>query len=65
LRAQVREGNSGGPLLSTSGKVLGVVFAASVDDPDTGYALTAKAVAPALAAGRTAKDAVPTGACAQ
>jgi S1-C subfamily serine protease len=65
LRATVREGNSGGPLLSTSGQVLGVVFAASVDDPDTGYALTAKAVAPALAAGRTATVAVPTGACAQ
>jgi len=65
LRAQVREGNSGGPLLSTTGQVLGVVFAASVDDPDTGYALTAKAVAPALAEGRTASVPVPTGACAE
>ena len=42
-----------------------MVFAASVDDPDTGYALTAKAVAPALAEGRTATDPVPTGACAE
>jgi S1-C subfamily serine protease len=64
LRAQVREGNSGGPLLAPDGHVLGVVFAASVDDPQTGYALTAKAVAPALAAGRTATKPVATGACA-
>jgi S1-C subfamily serine protease len=64
LRAEVREGNSGGPLLAPDGHVLGVVFAASVDDPQTGYALTAKAVAPALAQGRTATKAVATGACA-
>jgi S1-C subfamily serine protease len=64
LRASVREGNSGGPLLAPDGKVLGVVFAASVDNPQTGYALTAKAVKPALAAGRTASAPVATGACA-
>ena len=34
LYGTVRAGNSGGPLLSTDGKVLGVVFASSVDDPD-------------------------------
>ncbi|HTY72234.1 MAG TPA: MarP family serine protease [Actinomycetes bacterium] len=65
LRASVREGNSGGPLLSPSGSVLGLVFAASLDDPQTGYALTAKAVAPALAAGRSATTPVATGACAR
>ena len=64
LRATVREGNSGGPLLTPEGRVLGVVFAASVDDPQTGYALTAKAVKPALTMGRTATAPVPTGACA-
>ena len=41
VRARVRPGNSGGPLLATDGRVLGVVFATAVDASDTGYALTA------------------------
>jgi S1-C subfamily serine protease len=54
--ATVRPGNSGGPLLAPDGRVYGVVFAASVDDPQTGYALTAHEVASdaAAGAGRTA-----------
>ena len=63
LRGVVRPGNSGGPLVGTDGRVLGVVFAASRDDPDTGYALTAAQVATAAAAGRTAKADVSTGRC--
>ena len=39
----VRAGNSGGPLFATDGSVLGVVFASAIDDPNTGYALTAPA----------------------
>jgi S1-C subfamily serine protease len=64
LRALVRPGNSGGPLVSHSGKVLGVVFAASVTDPHTGYALTASQVAQAAAAGLTHSQRVDTGQCA-
>jgi S1-C subfamily serine protease len=45
IRAVVQPGNSGGPLLSPSGEVYGVVFAAAVDTPDTGFALTAYEVA--------------------
>jgi S1-C subfamily serine protease len=64
LRSQVRPGNSGGPLLSLSGQVLGVVFAASVTNGDTGYALTADQVTSAAAAGLASSTAVSTGSCA-
>jgi S1-C subfamily serine protease len=45
IRADVEPGNSGGPLLSPSGTVYGVVFAAAVDTAHTGFALTAAEVA--------------------
>jgi S1-C subfamily serine protease len=64
LRALVRPGNSGGPLVSPDGKVYGVIFAASVTDHDTGYALTADQVAKAAAGGLTSHHAVGTGDCA-
>ena len=51
LRGLVRAGNSGGPILSSGGDVVGLVFAASVTDPDTGYALTADQVAESAARG--------------
>jgi uncharacterized membrane protein required for colicin V production len=63
LRAKVREGNSGGPLLSPSGKVDGVVFAASVELPNVGYALTAREVASDARAGATVTNAVSTQGC--
>jgi S1-C subfamily serine protease len=63
LRAEVRPGNSGGPLLDAQGRVAGVVFAASTSDPETGYALSVEEVAPLVDAGRAAADAVGTGPC--
>ncbi|MFC7266188.1 MarP family serine protease [Streptomyces lutosisoli] len=45
IRSTVRPGNSGGPLLTTDGKVYGVVFARSTSDNETGYVLTANEVA--------------------
>ncbi len=64
LRGVIRPGNSGGPLVATSGRVLGVVFAASVTDQDTGYALTAEQVSAAAARGINSSTTVSTGGCA-
>ena len=63
LRTRVRPGNSGGPLLAPDGRVYGVIFAAAADDQNTGYALTAKEVAPNAEAGRTATAPVRTHTC--
>lgn len=63
LRALVRSGNSGGPLLSPTGQVLGVVFATALDVKDTGFALTNAEVAGDAAAGAGATAPVGTGAC--
>lgn len=63
LRAQVRSGNSGGPLLARDGAVLGVIFAAAADDPDTGFALSAVEVAGDARAGASATNRVSTQAC--
>jgi Trypsin-like peptidase domain/Colicin V production protein len=63
IRAIVQPGNSGGPLLATDGKVYGVVFAAAVDVPDTGYALTSDQVGPDATRGFQATTPVSTETC--
>ncbi|MFE7755058.1 MarP family serine protease [Streptomyces sp. NPDC057418] len=64
LFATVRQGNSGGPLLTPDGKVYGVVFAKSLDDPDTGYALTADEIREDIELGRSAAQQVDSQGCA-
>lgn len=64
VRGLVRPGNSGGPILNSAGDVVGVVFAASVTDADTGYALTADQVAKSGYIGRQNTETVSTGDCA-
>ncbi|MEW2548581.1 MarP family serine protease [Streptomyces sp. NPDC047002] len=64
LYATVRQGNSGGPLLTPDGRVYGVIFARSLDDDNTGYALTADEIRPDITAGRTAHQQVDTQGCA-
>ena len=64
LYATVRQGNSGGPLLTPEGRVYGVVFAKSLDDPNTGYALTADEIKEDIVQGRTANQQVDSDSCA-
>lgn len=64
LYTTVRQGNSGGPLLTPEGKVYGVVFAKSLDDPNTGYALTADEIRQDVTRGRAADQQVDSQGCA-
>jgi S1-C subfamily serine protease len=64
IRALVRSGNSGGPLVTPSGKVLGVIFAAAADDRNVGFALTANEAASTARAGVAHTRGVRTGDCA-
>ncbi|MFC5803266.1 MarP family serine protease [Streptomyces formicae] len=64
LFATVRQGNSGGPLLTTDGDVYGVIFARSLDDASTGYALTADEIRDDIRLGVTANQQVDSQSCA-
>jgi S1-C subfamily serine protease len=64
VRAVVRSGNSGGPLLDGSGQVLGLVFGAAVDNDETGFVLTDDEIADDVATASTRNVEVSTGACA-
>lgn len=64
LFTTVRQGNSGGPLLTPDGRVYGVIFARSLDDPDTGYALTVDEIREDISFGLTANQQVDTQQCA-
>ena len=63
LAADVREGNSGGPLLSEDGAVAGVVFAKSADLENVGYALTMTELSPVAAQATGLTSTVPSGTC--
>jgi S1-C subfamily serine protease len=63
IRALVRSGNSGGPLVAADGHVLGVIFAAAADDTNTGFAVTADEAATVAAAGRDETEPAGTGRC--
>ncbi|WP_156755029.1 MarP family serine protease [Actinokineospora pegani] len=64
LRAKVLSGNSGGPLVDTQGRVIGVVFGAAVDNSETGFALTAAEVREEVGQAPSLTQPVGTGRCA-
>jgi S1-C subfamily serine protease len=63
LAAQVREGNSGGPVLTSSGAVAGIVFAMSADSATVGYAMTMAEVDPVAAQAGGLSKPVSSGDC--
>ncbi|MEC3975028.1 MarP family serine protease [Amycolatopsis sp. H20-H5] len=64
VRAGIRSGNSGGPMITPGGQVIGVVFGAAVEDPDTGFTLTAAQVLDEVNAAPAQSANVSTGPCA-
>lgn len=63
IRALVRRGNSGGPLVAPNGDVLGVIFAVARDDRNVGFALTAAEASGPAKLGVNRTRGVETGAC--
>jgi S1-C subfamily serine protease len=63
LAANVQEGDSGGPLLTTSGVVAGVIFAKGATTPNVGYAITMKSVQPVAAEAPSLTAPVSSGQC--
>ena len=61
FRGIVQHGNSGGPLLTTSGEILGMVFASGAER--TGYALTAQQLSVPSTRALRSNDRVATGSC--
>jgi S1-C subfamily serine protease len=64
IRSLVRSGNSGGPLITPAGQVMGVIFAAAADDRNTGFALTASEASTIAREGVTRTRGVSTDDCA-
>jgi S1-C subfamily serine protease len=64
VRAVVRSGNSGGPMIDVNGQVVGVVFGAALDDSETGFVLTNAQVSATVNPQAQLGQEVDTGACA-
>jgi S1-C subfamily serine protease len=65
LQTTVIPGNSGGPLVSENGNVIGIVFAESTTYNHVGYALTTNQVIHELSEAESRNQPVSTGSCAE
>jgi S1-C subfamily serine protease len=63
LAGNVQSGNSGGPLLDSNGKVVGMIFAKATSVNNVGFALTMEEVGPIIAEAPLLSNAVAAGSC--
>ncbi len=63
ITADIKQGDSGAPMFALDGSVVGLVFASSATDWQTGYALIAKEFMDGVENASTATQAVDTGEC--
>lgn len=63
IAGTIRSGNSGGPVFTLTGEVIGMVYASSVEDNSTGFALTLAEFDDLIVAAPTLHTSVDTGAC--
>lgn len=63
LQTDIEKGDSGGPLFSLDGQVLGVIFGKSISNPGVGYALTSSEVRTILPSVKNSTEAVSTQDC--
>ncbi|AOT02422.1 MarP family serine protease [Arthrobacter sp. U41] len=65
IAGDVQPGNSGGPLLTTDGRVAGVIFAKATEESSLGYAITMTDLGPVAAQAPGLGSAVSPGQCIQ
>ena len=63
LQTRIVSGNSGGPVVTPEGRVLGVVFARSQTQRAIGYALTSTSVLPGVNMAESRQSAISSGQC--
>lgn len=65
LAGNVQPGNSGGPLLTTDGRVAGVIFAKATSDAEMGFAITMDDLSPVASQAASLSAPVSSGQCIQ